>query len=117
MKDYKCAHCAHCNEIKYGGFFCDETGYLEHKRIEDNCPDFEADTIDRLAKLVTERLLAAYPKGAEFTAVRHGRWECGGFCSECGLDNEERKTPYCPNCGAIMDATDTNVGGKGGGAE
>ena len=74
MKDYKCAHCAHCNEIKYGGFFCDKTGYLEHKRIEDNCPDFEADTIDQLAKLVTEKLISAYPKGAEFTAVRHGRW-------------------------------------------
>lgn len=46
MKDYKCAHCAHCNEIKYDGFFCDKTGYLEHKRIEDDCPDFEADTIE-----------------------------------------------------------------------
>lgn len=34
--------------------------------------------------------------------VRHGRWECGGFCSECGLDNEERKTTFCPNCGADM---------------
>ena len=33
--------------------------------------------------------------------VRHGRWECGGFCSECGLDNEERKTPFCPNCGSM----------------
>lgn len=33
--------------------------------------------------------------------VRRGRWECGGFCSECGLDNEERKTPFCPNCGSM----------------
>ena len=48
MKDYKCARCAHCNEIKYGGFFCDKTGYLEHKRIEDDCPGFEADTIGAL---------------------------------------------------------------------
>ena len=35
--------------------------------------------------------------------VRRGRWECGGFCSECGLDNEERKTTFCPHCGAMMD--------------
>ena len=35
--------------------------------------------------------------------MRHGRWECGGICSECGLDNEERKTDFCPNCGARMD--------------
>lgn len=35
--------------------------------------------------------------------VRRGRWECGGVCSECGLDNEELKTDYCPNCGARMD--------------
>ena len=35
--------------------------------------------------------------------IRHGQWECGGICSECGLDNEERKTDYCPNCGARMD--------------
>lgn len=39
----------------------------------------------------------------EAEPVRHGRWECGGFCSECGLDNEERKTPYCPHCGVRMD--------------
>ena len=39
----------------------------------------------------------------EAEPVRHGVWECGGFCSVCGLDNEERKTDYCPNCGARMD--------------
>lgn len=125
MKDYKCAHCAHCNEIKYDGFFCDKTGYLEHKRIEDDCPDFEADTIDQLAKLVTEKLIAAYPKGAEFTAVRHGRWVNDLFCSEChrfpvdvsvSISNRELTKYFsrCPHCGAIMEVTDTDVGGKEG---
>lgn len=47
------------------------------------------------------RIVDAYPTIEP--EVRHGRWECGGFCSECGLDNEERKTDYCPNCGAKMD--------------
>lgn len=119
MKDYKCAHCAHCNEIKYDGFFCDKTGYLEHKRIEDNCPDFEADTIDRLVKLVTEKLISAYPKGTEFTAVRRGRWiptEYDSYadgapvwdqfeCSECGHEHsgeEDTLTAFCPDCGARM---------------
>lgn len=67
--------------------------------------------------------------------VRHGRWETWGYvfhgiewkrCSCCGkcadvsyyglLDGEIRmSTPaICGCCGARMDATDTNVGGKGG---
>jgi DNA-directed RNA polymerase subunit RPC12/RpoP len=96
MKDYKCAHCAHCNKIKYDGFFCDKTGYLEHKRIEDKCNDFEADTI-------------------ETEPVRHGRWINKGeyaVCTECGgrsgtqFDGVEPialMTRFCPNCGARMD--------------
>lgn len=98
MKDYKCAHCAHCNEIKYDGFFCDKTGYLEHKRIEDKCNDFEAD---------------------EFTAVQYGHWipiEYDSFadgspiwdkweCSECGHEHNGEKdtlSSFCPDCGADM---------------
>lgn len=46
-------------------------------------------------------LIAELPK-IEAEPVRHGRWEFGGFCSECGIDNEERKTDFCPNCGADM---------------
>jgi hypothetical protein len=60
---------------------------------------------------------------------RHGRWSepdsgtigkyrddgCVAYyiCSRC---KEISKSDYdfCPNCGARMDATDTNVGGKGG---
>ena len=39
----------------------------------------------------------------EAEPVKHGRWEFGGFCSECGISNEELRTDYCPNCGAKMD--------------
>lgn len=92
MKDSKCAHCEHCNEVKYGGFFCDLTGYLEDKRIEDNCPNFEEDTI------------------------KHGRWDVKTIwyqrlgmmqseCSECKfrLSGDLSNWKYCPNCGARMD--------------
>lgn len=71
----------------------------------------------------------------EAEPVRHGQWETWGYvfhgiewkrCSCCGkcadvsyyglLDGEIRmSTPdTCGGCGAKMDATDTNVGGKGG---
>ena len=74
--------------------------------------------------------------------VRHGQWiekppyadetvkglEFQIVCSRCDEQNssitfDENSVPiaktfyrtrYCPNCGARMDATDTNVGGKGG---
>lgn len=55
--------------------------------------------------------------------VRRGRWIVRGqdiYCSECneeGLYNPfgaSKFSHFCPNCGAKMDATDTNVGGKGG---
>jgi hypothetical protein len=54
--------------------------------------------------------------------VRHGRWIDGTsrgsysiYCSYCGSHKETIcPSEYCPNCGARMDATDTNVGGKGG---
>ena len=46
---------------------------------------------------------------AEAVPVKHGRWEwIGGYgyqyrCSEC-IMCAERRTKYCPNCGAKMDA-------------
>ena len=71
-------------------------------------------------------------KEVDTEPVRHGRWidpesetigkyrddGCVAYytCSGC---KEISKTDYdfCPNCGARMDATDTNVGGKMGGAD
>lgn len=44
----------------------------------------------------------------EAEPIRHGRWEfIGGYgyqyrCSEC-ITCAERKTQFCPNCGAKMD--------------
>lgn len=61
----------------------------------------------------------------EAEPVRHGRWINDTFCSECkrfpvdvsvSISNQELTKYFsrCPHCGARMDATDTNVGGKGG---
>lgn len=85
-------------------------------------------------------LIAKQPT-IESEPVRHGRWiekppyadetvkglEFQIVCSWCDEQNasitfDENSVPiaktfyrtrYCPNCGARMDATDTNVGGKG----
>lgn len=70
----------------------------------------------------------------EAEPVRHGRWiECdykhiehgmietepkaGLCCSYCRTAFQKKKMTYkqyCAACGARMDLTDTNVGGKGG---
>ena len=44
----------------------------------------------------------------EYQPVKHGRWECKDFCSECGFLREVpepnlRYYHFCPNCGARMD--------------
>ena len=62
---------------------------------------------------------------AEYAEVKHGKWiECfedwrkqisGDECSACGFQHYGcgiSHYPYCPNCGAKMDVTDTNVGCK-----
>ena len=57
----------------------------------------------------------------EAEPVRHGRWikiEPNGSqfrrkCSECG-GIVHAVSDFCPYCGARMDATDTDVGCKGG---
>jgi hypothetical protein len=78
--------------------------------------------------------LVALMPTIEAEPVRHGRWiECdyktlengetesayksGLCCSECRTGFKKNRMTYkafCPACGAQMDATDTNVGGKGG---
>lgn len=53
-------------------------------------------------------------KAADVAPVRHGRW-LDGKCTVCGWEEPDVgtwddydaeawiETPYCPNCGAIMD--------------
>ena len=71
------------------------------------------------------RKLIAEAPAVEAEPVRHGRWINDTFCSECkrfpvdvsvSISNQELTKYFsrCPHCGARMDATDTNVGGKGG---
>lgn len=55
----------------------------------------------------------------EAEPVRHGRWiqtTLKGYyeCSACGYEHTSNPDQrFCSYCGARMDATDTNVGGKG----
>lgn len=102
--------------------------------------EVSATDIDKLTEMIKDSLLQAYPNDVMFTAVRHGRWieippyadetvkglEFQIVCSRCAEQNssitfDENSVPiaktfyrtrFCPNCGAKMDATDTNVGGK-----
>lgn len=77
------------------------------------------------------RELVAEQPTIEAEPMRHGRWiptEYDSYagsdpvwdkweCSECGHEHsgeEDTLTAFCPDCGTKMDATDTNVGGKGG---
>ena len=65
-----------------------------------------------------KQVIADFP-AADVVPVRHGRWiekqekdTFAGYlyryeCSECGRV-EQRKEPYCPNCGAKMDGGDGN---------
>lgn len=50
MNNSLCAHCVHCDEIKYDGFMCDNTGYLENKSVCEGCKDFRPDTFTGLVK-------------------------------------------------------------------
>lgn len=43
MEKSLCAHCKNCEEIKYDGFLCDCTGYIEDKATSTVCSMFEDD--------------------------------------------------------------------------
>ena len=52
MDNSLCAHCQKCGEVKYDGFLCDETGYIESKTISTGCHHFIDDYkyfIDQIA--------------------------------------------------------------------
>ena len=93
MKNYKCAHCAHCNEIKYGGFFCDKTGCLECKRVEDKCRYFKPDRMSIInavqkvkgCKYCEDRAYTKKPFMV-ITPKGHRVDICFNFCPNCGAD-------------------------------
>lgn len=71
---------------------------------------------------LTVGLAAALMPEIEAEPVRHGRWIVRGqeiYCSECNGESlynpfgASKFSDFCPNCGARMDATDTNVCDKG----
>ena len=84
-------------------------------------PDREVE----LVKAVIHRCCEEIDKQPTIEAepVRHGRWEnidqsfAHVYCSECGAASDKhlvKRYKGCPFCLCIMDATDTNVGGKEG---
>ena len=68
----------------------------------------------------------SFKNKADYAEVKHGKWftldDCaneGVYCSVCHKKvykkcyaNQKLKSNYCPNCGAKMDVTYTNAGGK-----
>ena len=69
---------------------------------------FSAEAYDRAARIIDQM------PTIEAEPVRHGRWWRYPFktaswrCDQCH-HLADRQTQFCPNCGARMDATDTNV--------
>lgn len=56
MKESLCAHCINCEEVKYDGFMCDCTGYIEDKSVEDGCDNFKDDGFDRSKKALDQAI-------------------------------------------------------------
>ena len=76
-----CENFCHCNNE-----YCDKS----------NCPILNAPTAD-VAEVKHGEWLKHYQSGVTVSE---------GFVSSCCDMWNERKTPYCPNCGARMDGGD-----------
>lgn len=87
IADIKRVYCTGCNS--YDGVRCRACGTGDALDMVEDAPTVDAEP------------------------VRHGRWgeyeffslspSLNGYpCSNCG-QHEDRKTCYCPNCGAMMD--------------
>lgn len=81
---------------------------------------------DKLTKnglLIAKQIVSKQPT-IKAEPVRYGRWKKKNgeiYCTNCkkskwseSFELMLRGFDFCPKCGARMDATDTNVGGKGG---
>lgn len=62
MNESLCAHCKNCEEVKYDGFLCDCTGYIEDKSVEDGCDNFKDDGFDCAKKAVEDEVKTMYQK-------------------------------------------------------
>ena len=77
----------------------------------DECPFYDAECSgDGDKRCLSADVLELLKRGRDLEMdaepVRHGRWEHGMRCTQCG-QIDLSKPNYCPNCGAKMD------GGKG----
>ena len=122
MKNYMCAHCKHCNEIKYDGFFCDETGYIESKTFDKGCDKFESDSVELCFgnEMTVRQFDREAQQKKEFNSVKDGKIVLRK-CPFCGSGNVKINYPYsgssvscvqCYSCGcttALFDAEDKSI--------
>lgn len=108
--------------------------YIERDALMQRMGEFfsPVNTVEQALMLNhTLKVINAFP-AADVVEVVHGRWiglEYDGYadgcpvydlweCSECGEEVRGEDVPdthpWCHGCGAKMDVTDINVGGKGG---
>lgn len=66
----------------------------------------EWDRLNNTDELRARAIVMCHP-AADVVEVKHGRWKGGHIgwvtCSLCKYENNIRRFPYCPNCGALMD--------------
>lgn len=74
MEKSLCAHCLNCSEIRYDGFMCDCTGYIEDKSVHDTCDNFtcDAEQFNDNIKKATESVIteAIKERVASLSAIR-----------------------------------------------
>ena len=80
--------------------------YIEREAVEKMLENAQIITDGEYSGYCTEDVSLGSIPAADVAPVRHGRWidsSNGWMCSECKQDNTYAK-PWCPNCGAKMDA-------------
>ena len=108
---------------------CELCGYKckkFEKAMRSTHPDFVAVTCNNYNFLAERPTIEPEVWHGEWRECWHTDTVCASICTNCGkaatqarvIVGQELMTnvryPLCPNCGARMGVTDTNVGGKGG---
>lgn len=83
----------------------------DYIKREDVLSEFAYDDLDEYCTPQIAAIVKDIPS-ADVEPVRHGRWEAVNTdvqawtiqCSACKMIGFTGKMPYCPNCGARMDA-------------